>query len=120
MIAAYLVVALLRGGVQAHARAVVDDTALPWWLDGTGSYGLAAPILATRLLPPTAPRATPHPGALPASALVLAAAGALLGGSREDALARPLVFAAAAFLCAVLIWSTARKHLAGPAPLLQR
>ncbi|WP_405742098.1 hypothetical protein OG422_10120 [Streptomyces sp. NBC_01525] len=42
-------VALLRGGVQAHARAVVDDTARPWWLDG---MHLAALCLAALALVP--------------------------------------------------------------------
>ncbi|MET7896585.1 hypothetical protein [Streptomyces mirabilis] len=43
------VVALARSGVQARARAVVDDTARPWWLDG---IHLAALVLAALALVP--------------------------------------------------------------------
>ncbi|MDQ0934337.1 hypothetical protein [Streptomyces turgidiscabies] len=43
------VVALARAGVQARARAVVDDTARPWWLDG---IHLAALVLAALALVP--------------------------------------------------------------------
>ncbi|MEW2489958.1 hypothetical protein [Streptomyces sp. NPDC048411] len=43
------VVALVRAGVQARARAVVDDTARPWWLDG---IHLTALVLATLALVP--------------------------------------------------------------------
>ncbi|MFE5090009.1 hypothetical protein ACFRCI_06325 [Streptomyces sp. NPDC056638] len=41
-------------------------------------------------------------------------------GAREDALARPLVPAGAAFLCAALLWATAAEPIGRPAPLLQR
>ncbi|GHB08221.1 hypothetical protein ACIQRS_29640 [Streptomyces termitum] len=43
------VAALTRAGVQARARAVVDDTARPWWLDG---IHLAALVLAALALVP--------------------------------------------------------------------
>ncbi|GGT39127.1 hypothetical protein P6B95_33055 [Streptomyces atratus] len=43
------VVALVRAGVQARARAVVDDTARPWWLDG---IHLTTLVLATLALVP--------------------------------------------------------------------
>lgn len=43
------VAALARAGVQARARAVVDDTARPWWLDG---IHLAALVLAALALVP--------------------------------------------------------------------
>ncbi|MFF2957739.1 hypothetical protein ACFVT1_02200 [Streptomyces sp. NPDC057963] len=43
------VVALARAGVQARARAVVDDTARPWWLDG---IHLTALVLAALALVP--------------------------------------------------------------------
>ncbi|WP_338485907.1 hypothetical protein VM636_26925 [Streptomyces sp. SCSIO 75703] len=43
------VVALARAGVRARARAVVDDTARPWWLDGVH---LAALVLAALALVP--------------------------------------------------------------------
>ncbi|MFJ7491271.1 hypothetical protein ACIQZB_08430 [Streptomyces sp. NPDC097727] len=84
--------------------------------------------IATRLLPPTVPGAAPSaaPGvaprhrALPNPALAPAAVGALPAGAREDALARPLVFAGAAFLCAVLHRATATERIGRPTPLLQR
>ncbi|MFG2226037.1 hypothetical protein [Streptomyces sp. NPDC048644] len=41
--------ALLRGGIQAHARTAADDTARPWWLDG---IHLAALVLAALALVP--------------------------------------------------------------------
>lgn len=43
------VAALVRAGVQARARAVVDDTARPWWLDG---IHLTALVLAALALVP--------------------------------------------------------------------
>ncbi|MEE1813210.1 hypothetical protein [Streptomyces sp. BE133] len=43
------VVAVARAGVQARARAVVDDTARPWWLDG---IHLTALVLAALALVP--------------------------------------------------------------------
>ncbi|MGW6012479.1 hypothetical protein [Streptomyces sp. NPDC055210] len=43
------VAALARAGVQARARAVADDTARPWWLDG---IHLTALVLATLALVP--------------------------------------------------------------------
>ncbi|MEW1720716.1 hypothetical protein [Streptomyces sp. NPDC093109] len=39
-------VALVRGGVRARARAVVDDTGRPWWLDGIHLTALALAALA--------------------------------------------------------------------------
>ncbi|MFD7745093.1 hypothetical protein ACFV2V_03620 [Streptomyces sp. NPDC059698] len=43
------VAALVRGGLRARARAVADDTARPWWLDG---IHLAALVLAALALVP--------------------------------------------------------------------
>ncbi|MBP5896291.1 hypothetical protein [Streptomyces scabiei] len=40
------IAALARAGVQARARAVVDDTARPWWLDGIHLAALALAALA--------------------------------------------------------------------------
>ncbi|WP_326732578.1 hypothetical protein [Streptomyces phaeochromogenes] len=40
------VAALVRAGGQARARAVVDDTARPWWLDGIHLAALALAALA--------------------------------------------------------------------------
>ncbi|WP_406147307.1 hypothetical protein [Streptomyces sp. NBC_01012] len=40
------VAALVRAGVGARARAVVDDTARPWWLDGIHLAALALAALA--------------------------------------------------------------------------
>ncbi|MCY0939082.1 phosphatase PAP2 family protein [Streptomyces sp. H34-S4] len=60
---------------------------------------------AIRLLKPaTIPGAARPRASVP---LAVAAVGALLAASRDDALVRPLVFAAAAFACAALIWATA-------------
>ncbi|MFI0820202.1 phosphatase PAP2 family protein [Streptomyces sp. NPDC021098] len=69
-------------------------------------YGLAA-----RLLPPAAaPDVTPRPRALPPTALALPAAVALAAGARDDSVARSLVFAVAAFLCAALLWYAAAER----------
>ncbi|MYS21770.1 PAP2 superfamily protein [Streptomyces sp. DvalAA-14] len=63
--------------------------------------------LAVRLLPSaTAPGITRCPRALPAIALALSAAGALVAGARNDSVTQSLVYAAAAFLCAALFWFT--------------
>ncbi|MER8087933.1 hypothetical protein ACFVZR_27560 [Streptomyces sp. NPDC058316] len=40
------IAALVRAGVQARARAAVDDTARPWWLDGIHLAALALAALA--------------------------------------------------------------------------
>ncbi|MFE7399812.1 hypothetical protein [Streptomyces sp. NPDC057557] len=40
------VLAVARAGVQARARAVVDDTARPWWLDGIHLTALVCAALA--------------------------------------------------------------------------
>ncbi|MEU5091381.1 phosphatase PAP2 family protein [Streptomyces sp. NPDC021356] len=67
--------------------------------------------LATRLLPPAgAPGVTRHPRALPAAALALSAAGALVAGARDDSVTQSLVFAASAFLCSVLFWFTTAQR----------
>ncbi|MCX4788199.1 phosphatase PAP2 family protein [Streptomyces sp. NBC_01221] len=95
---------------------------------GATLLACAAYTIATRLLPPaepgvaptTAPAVTPRRRALPALALVPAAVGALMAGSRMDAVARPLVFAGAAFVCAVLLWATATERIGRPAPRLRR
>ncbi|MEV7279905.1 phosphatase PAP2 family protein [Streptomyces sp. NPDC093111] len=74
---------------------------------GSTLLACACYVLATRLLrTPDAPSADPHPRVLPAVALALAAAGALVAGARDDSVTQSLVFAAAAFLCAGLCWLT--------------
>ncbi|GAB2465529.1 phosphatase PAP2 family protein [Streptomyces incanus] len=76
-------------------------------------YGLAA-----RLLPPAdAPGIMRRPRALPAIALALSAAGALVAGARNDSVTQSLVFATAAFLCAALFWFTTAE---GPAHTARR
>lgn len=40
------IVPLVRGGLGARARAVVDDTARPWWLDGVHLAALALAALS--------------------------------------------------------------------------
>ncbi|MEE1773421.1 phosphatase PAP2 family protein [Streptomyces sp. JV185] len=84
---------------------------------GSTLLACACYSLATRLLPTAdAPGTTGHPRALPAVALTLAAAGALVAGARDDSVTQSLVFAAAAFLCAVLFWfTTARGRARTPA-----
>ncbi|MCK1814454.1 phosphatase PAP2 family protein [Streptomyces sp. XM4011] len=65
--------------------------------------------LAVRLLPADAAQGAPAPSRWPAvAALVPAAAGALVAGARNDGLLPSLVFAAAAFGCALLLWSAVR------------
>lgn len=39
----------MRAGAQARVRAVADDTARPWWLDGVRLAGLV--LVALRLVP---------------------------------------------------------------------
>ncbi|MCL6737099.1 phosphatase PAP2 family protein [Streptomyces neyagawaensis] len=64
--------------------------------------------LATWLLPPAAaPGATWSPRALPVITLTLALAIALVSGARNDTLTRSLTSAAAAFICAALVWYAA-------------
>ncbi|MFE4588967.1 phosphatase PAP2 family protein [Streptomyces laurentii] len=97
--------AVTAGGVQALYWHRPSDAL------GATLLACACYALATRLLPPTARSSRPGAGSrsrvLPAVALAVAALGAVLGSAREDAVARPLVFAAAAFACALLIWWTA-------------
>ncbi|MFF2014143.1 phosphatase PAP2 family protein [Streptomyces sp. NPDC058195] len=112
--------AVTAGGVQALYWHRPSDAL------GATLLACACHALATRLLPPAAqstmpltarpsrPAAGARPGALSAVALAVAAIGAVLGSAREDALARPLVFAAAAFACAVLVWWTAVKSAGRP------
>ncbi|MFC5183481.1 hypothetical protein [Actinomadura harenae] len=40
------IAALVRAGVRARARAVVDDASRPWWLDGVHLAALALAVLA--------------------------------------------------------------------------
>ncbi|MGW2713146.1 hypothetical protein ACWC4J_29850, partial [Streptomyces sp. NPDC001356] len=40
------VAALVRAGMQARARATVDDASRPWWLDGIHLAALALAALA--------------------------------------------------------------------------
>ncbi|MGD3111507.1 phosphatase PAP2 family protein [Streptomyces sp. YGL11-2] len=84
---------------------------------GATLLGCACYCLATRSLPAaTTAGGTVCPRALPAIALALAAAGAAAASTREDSVMRPLVFAAAALLCAALLWITVAKQPAPPAP----
>ncbi|RMI41028.1 phosphatase PAP2 family protein [Actinomadura harenae] len=67
--------------------------------------------LAVRLLPAAAASNAPRtPRALPTVALALSAIGALAAGARDDSLTESLVFAAAAFLCASLLWYTTAER----------
>ncbi|MFI1887034.1 phosphatase PAP2 family protein [Streptomyces jumonjinensis] len=85
---------------------------------GSALLACACYSLAIRFLPPAdAPDLTRHPRALPAVALTLSAAGALVAGARTDSLTQSLVFAAAAFLCAALLWFTTAQ---GPAHTARR
>ncbi|MFJ8475567.1 phosphatase PAP2 family protein [Kitasatospora sp. NPDC094011] len=115
--AGMLWLAVTAGAVQALYHHRPSDVL------GATLLGCACHGLATRLLPPSAaapsaaaPGGTPRPRALPAVAFALSAAGALAAGAREDALAGPLVFAAAAFLCALLVWCTAVRGAAPARP----
>ncbi|WP_037689833.1 phosphatase PAP2 family protein [Streptomyces scabiei] len=64
--------------------------------------------LATWLLPPAAaPGATRSHRALPVITLTLALAVALVSGARNDTLTRSLTSAAAAFICAAMVWYAA-------------
>ncbi|MFI1965335.1 hypothetical protein ACH429_14685 [Streptomyces pathocidini] len=81
---------------------------------GATLLACAAYATATALLTPTASGTTRRLRALPP--LALAATGALLAGARDDSLAGPLVFAAAAFLCSVLLWNTATGKALRPVP----
>ncbi|MFD5464801.1 phosphatase PAP2 family protein [Kitasatospora sp. NPDC127059] len=101
--AGMLWLAVTAGAVQALYHHRPSDVL------GATLLGCACHSLATRLLPRSAaaPEGTPGPRALPAVAFALSAVGALAAGAREDSVAGPLVFAAAAFLCALLVWYTA-------------
>ncbi|MFI1018786.1 phosphatase PAP2 family protein [Streptomyces sp. NPDC020965] len=79
---------------------------------GSALLACACYCLATRWLPPPAdaPGVTRRPRALPAVALSLSAAGALVAGARTDSLTQSLVFAAAGFLCATLFWFTTARR----------
>ncbi|MER5890546.1 phosphatase PAP2 family protein [Streptomyces sp. NPDC001941] len=106
----------LRGGVAALgalwvAVAAGAVQALYWHRpsDVLGAVLLAcACYAAARHLIGTgpAPDAPRRRATLP---LVLSAVGALVAASRTDAVARPLVFSAAAFVCAVLVWWVATR-----------
>ncbi|MFD6289654.1 phosphatase PAP2 family protein [Streptomyces sp. NPDC060205] len=74
--------------------------------------------LATWLLPPAAaPGVTRRPRALPALTLTSALAVALVSGARNDTLTRSLISAAAAFLCAALVWYAAIGRPVPTAPV---
>ncbi len=68
------VAALVRAEVQAHARATVDDTTRPWWLDGVQLAALTLAALALALVPylqnvwrcASTPDSTPSPSTSPA------------------------------------------------------
>ncbi|MCY0939787.1 phosphatase PAP2 family protein [Streptomyces antarcticus] len=90
--------AVIAGGVQSLYWHRPSDV-LGATLLACACHGIAARLLSTGGVP-----ATPRPRAL--VPLAVASVGALLAGSRDDALGRPMVFAAAAFACAVLVWAT--------------
>ncbi|MER6098897.1 phosphatase PAP2 family protein [Streptomyces sp. NPDC001728] len=91
--------AVTAGAVQATYHHRPSDVL------GSTLLACACYALATRFLrTPDAPGVPRHPRVLPAVALSLAAAGALVAGARDDSVTQSLVFAAAAFLCAGLFW----------------
>ncbi|MEW2489959.1 phosphatase PAP2 family protein [Streptomyces sp. NPDC048411] len=99
--AGMLWLAVSAGAVQATYHHRPSDVL------GSTLLACACYSLAVRLLPPAAaPGVTRRPRALPAVALALSAAGALVAGARDDSVTQSLVFAAAAFLCAALFWFT--------------
>ncbi|MFD7826562.1 phosphatase PAP2 family protein, partial [Kitasatospora sp. NPDC059803] len=100
------------GAVQALYHHRPSDV-LGAALLGCACYGLALWLLPAS----AAPGVARSPRALPAVALVLSAAAALAAGARDDSVTGPLIFAAAAFLCAALVWCTV---VAGPARVGRR
>ncbi|MET9697289.1 phosphatase PAP2 family protein [Streptomyces sp. NPDC006529] len=105
--------AVIAGGVQALYWHRPSDV-LGATLLACASHGFAV-----RLLGPDRGRDAPRPRA--AVPLALAALGALWASSRDDAWSRPLVFAAAAFACAVLVrlsafGAAATPRASGPGP----
>ncbi|MFI5744780.1 phosphatase PAP2 family protein [Streptomyces sp. NPDC051644] len=110
--AGMLWLAVTAGAVQATYHHRPSDVL------GSTLLACACYSLASRLLPPAdAPGVTRRPRALPAVALALSAAGALVAGARDDSVTQSLVFAAAAFLCAALFWFTTAE---GPAHTARR
>ncbi|MGI5337797.1 phosphatase PAP2 family protein [Streptomyces sp. CA-181903] len=102
--AGMLWLAVTAGAVQAtyHHRPsdVIGSTLL-----ACACYGVAARALPRDEAPGTAlPGGTRRSRASRTAAMALSAAGALVAGARDDGLAPSLVFAAAAFLCSVLVW----------------
>ncbi|XMN10352.1 phosphatase PAP2 family protein [Streptomyces griseobrunneus] len=91
-------IAVTVGGVQSLYWHRPSDV-LGATLLACACYGLAVRLLKMA----TVPAATRSRARLP---LAVAAVGALLASSREDAVARPLVFAAAALACAALVHVT--------------
>ncbi|MEU6981167.1 phosphatase PAP2 family protein [Streptomyces sp. NPDC046371] len=101
--------AVTAGAVQATYHHRPSDVL------GSTLLACACYALATRLLRKAdAPGTARHPRALPAVALALAAAGALVAGARDDSVTQSLVFAAAAFLCAGLFWLATAPGRAHP------
>ncbi|MFJ3219948.1 phosphatase PAP2 family protein [Kitasatospora sp. NPDC086801] len=100
------------GAVQALYHHRPSDV-LGATLLGCACYGLALWLLPSS----AAPGVARSPRALSAVALALSAAAALAAGARDDSVTGPLVFAAAAFLCAVLVWVTVVE---GPARIARR
>ncbi|MEU8517339.1 phosphatase PAP2 family protein [Kitasatospora sp. NPDC048722] len=109
--AGMLWLAVTAGAVQALYHHRPSDVL------GATLLACACHSFATRLLPSAAPGVTRRPRARSAIALVLSAAGALAAGARDDSVTGPLVFAAAAFLCAALLGYTAAE---GPARTARR
>ncbi|MHB6904105.1 phosphatase PAP2 family protein [Streptomyces sp. CB02959] len=109
-------------GVLWHACIAAAVQALghhrPSDVLGSTLLACACYSLVTWLLPTAAaPDITRSPRALPPVALALSAAVALAAGARSDTLVGSLVDAAAAFVCAALLWYIAAE---GPAHLARR
>ncbi|MFD5210612.1 phosphatase PAP2 family protein [Streptomyces anulatus] len=83
---------------------------------GAALLACACYRLATWLSPAAAPDATRSPRALPVITLTLALAVALASAARNDTLTGSLVSAAAAFICAALVWHAAVGRPAHTAP----
>lgn len=106
--AGMLWLAVTAGAVQALYHHRPSDV-LGATLLACACFGISA-----WLLPPSAaPGVTRSPRVLPGVALAMSAAGALVAGARDDSFTGSLIFAAAAFLCATLLWYTAAQR---PAP----
>ncbi|MFF4410176.1 phosphatase PAP2 family protein [Streptomyces sp. NPDC001404] len=97
--------AFTAGAVQTLGWHRPSDTL------GAALLACACYSLVARLLPPAPEQGiTLRPRTLPTIALALSAAVALAASARVDSATTPLPFAAAAFLCAALLWFTAAER----------